>query len=49
MDTVTTLATIPAVLALTNVFKAFGIEGRWAFGGGVSVWVCGESNPELPG
>ena len=30
MDTVTTLATIPAVLALTNVFKAFGIEGKWA-------------------
>ena len=30
MDTITLLATPVAILALTNLAKDFGIEGRWA-------------------
>ena len=30
MDGVLTLATIPAILALTNLLKSFGVEGRWS-------------------
>ncbi|WRS30611.1 hypothetical protein U6G28_02675 [Actinomycetaceae bacterium MB13-C1-2] len=30
MDTVTTLATIPAILALVQLSKSFGISGKWA-------------------
>ena len=30
MDTVTLLATPAAILALTNLAKDFGVEGRWA-------------------
>lgn len=30
MDGVSTLATIPAILALTNLLKSFGVEGRWS-------------------
>ncbi|MDD7505545.1 MAG: hypothetical protein PUK40_06360 [Actinomycetaceae bacterium] len=30
MEAVTTLATIPAVVALVNLVKQFGITGRWA-------------------
>ena len=29
-DAVTTLATVPAILALTNLAKSFGIQGRWS-------------------
>lgn len=30
MNTITTLATLPAVLALVNLAKAFGITGKWS-------------------
>lgn len=30
METVTMIATVPAVLALTNLGKQFGIQGKWA-------------------
>jgi len=30
MDTVITIATVPAILALVNVAKSFGLPVRWA-------------------
>ena len=30
MDSITTLATVPAVVALVTVLKQFGVTGRWA-------------------
>ena len=30
METITTLATVPAVLALVNLAKQFGLRGKWA-------------------
>lgn len=30
MDAVVTLATVPAVVALVNVYKQFGVTGKWA-------------------
>ena len=30
METITTLATVPAVVALVNLAKTFGVKGRWA-------------------
>lgn len=30
MDTVTTLATVPAILALVNLAKQLGVSGKWS-------------------
>ena len=30
MEAITTIATVPAVLAGVNIFKRFGISGKWA-------------------
>ena len=30
MDTLTTIASVPAVLALVNIAKSAGLSGRWA-------------------
>lgn len=30
IDTAITLASIPAILALVNLFKSFGVQGRWS-------------------
>lgn len=30
IDTVTTIASVPAIIALTNLMKALGLGGKWA-------------------
>ena len=30
MDTIVTIASVPAILALTNLLKTLGMTGRWA-------------------
>lgn len=30
MDAVTTIATVPAIVALTNLIKSLGIDGKWS-------------------
>lgn len=30
MDAVTTIATVPAIVALTNLIKLLGVDGKWS-------------------
>lgn len=39
METALTIATIPMILALTNLVKSFGVTGRWSMATAVALGV----------